>query len=163
MPKKKLKKVSANLPFKLGSAEWEPDTAEQRAAWELYVELETRVAIQPLGEDEGLLREALSSLYSLFATTREILRKYGPEVGASKNSTGGIAIGVLNGGLRPFLGKWHPLLQTWERSNAAGTTSPQEHERAWEKSGALREELHELRNQLEIYAAVLAQIASVER
>ncbi|WP_370135611.1 hypothetical protein [Streptacidiphilus sp. EB103A] len=59
---------------------WEPNDAERRAAWELYVELVTRVSVVPLGTDEGLLREALSSLYSLFGTTREVLRRHGPEV-----------------------------------------------------------------------------------
>ncbi|PAZ15404.1 hypothetical protein CLM62_13375 [Streptomyces sp. SA15] len=29
---------------------------------------------------EGFLREALSSLYTFFTTTREILRRYGPDV-----------------------------------------------------------------------------------
>jgi hypothetical protein len=57
------------------------------------------------------MREAMNSLYSLFGSTREILRKAGPTVGASHDSVGGIAIAVLNKGLRPFLSKWHPLLQ----------------------------------------------------
>jgi hypothetical protein len=57
---------------------WEPDESEIKAAWELYVELVTRISIVELQPEQGLLREALSSLYSLFGTTREILRKYGP-------------------------------------------------------------------------------------
>jgi hypothetical protein len=62
----KFKKVSVSLPFGIGSAEWEADPTERRAAWSLYVELVTRIAVQPLEIDEGLLREALTSLYSLF-------------------------------------------------------------------------------------------------
>lgn len=67
--------------------------------------------------DQGLVREALNSLYSLFGTTRGVLKAAGPDVGASRDSVGGIAlaqpaagIAVLNNGLRPFLAKWHPLL-----------------------------------------------------
>jgi hypothetical protein len=56
----------------------------------------------------------LNSLYSLFGTTREILKEAGPDVGASRHSVGGIAILVLNNGLRPFLARWHPQLQVWE-------------------------------------------------
>lgn len=41
------------------SGTWEPDEAERRAAWELCVELITRVAVVKLGTAEGLLREAL--------------------------------------------------------------------------------------------------------
>ena len=118
----RLKKVSINLPFGIGGAEWEADPTERRAAWSLYVELVTRVAVQPLGREEGVLREALSSLHSLFGTTRQVLREAGPDVGTSRESLGGIAIAVLNRGLRPFLAKWHPLLQAWE--NAAAIRKP---------------------------------------
>ena len=110
----KLKKVAISLPFGIGGAEWEADPAERRAAWSLYVELVTRISVQPLGHKEGLLREALSSLHSIFGSTRQILREAGPDVGGSYESVGGIAIAVLNRGLRPFLAKWHPSLQAWE-------------------------------------------------
>jgi hypothetical protein len=91
-----LKQVTVSLPFGIGSASWESDPTERKAAWELYVELVTRIAVQPLASEEGLMREALNSLYSLFGSTREILRTAGPNVGASKKSVGGIAIAVLN-------------------------------------------------------------------
>ena len=35
---------------------WEPNEVERRAAWELYVELLTRVAVVPLRQGEGLAR-----------------------------------------------------------------------------------------------------------
>jgi hypothetical protein len=54
----KLKKVSVSLPFGIGSAEWETDPTERRAAWSLYVELVTRIAIQPLETDVGVKGEA---------------------------------------------------------------------------------------------------------
>ena len=110
----KLTKVSIKLPFGIGGAEWEADSTERRAAWSLYVELVTRVAVQTPELDIGLSREALSSLYSLFGSARQILRDAGPDVGCSRESVGGIAIAVLNLGLRPFVSKWHPILQTWE-------------------------------------------------
>ena len=40
------------------SGTWEPNDDEGKAAWELYVELVTRIAVVPLGGEEGLLREA---------------------------------------------------------------------------------------------------------
>ena len=109
-----IREVSFNLPFGIGGVKWGVDETQTRAAWSLYVELVTRIAVEPLQEDQGLVREALNSLYSLFGTTREILKDAGPNVGASINSVGGIAIAVLNLGLRPFLAKWHPLLQVYE-------------------------------------------------
>ena len=157
-----LKKVSVSLPFGIGSAEWESDPTERRAAWSLYVELVTRIAVEPLEDEEGLLREALNSLYSLFGTTREILKEAGPGVGASYNSVGGIAIAVLNRGLRPFLTKWHPRLQVWE-AKRPNDVSPSEYEQQWSEISELRRELETLRGDLSRYALALAEIAGVEK
>ena len=120
MPRAKSFKVSLNLPFGLGGVEqtWEPNDAERRAAWELYVELATRVATAPLQPNAGLHRDALDSLYALFAITREILRRYGPEVAQPNDegfaSFGTLAVTILNEALRPLLRTWHPLLQDHE-------------------------------------------------
>ncbi len=157
----KLKKVSISLPFRIGSAEWEPDSTERKAAWSLYVELVTRIAVQPLEVDQGLLREALTSLYNLFGVTRQVLKEAGPNVGASRESVGGIAIAVLNKGLRPFLAKWHPLLQTHEAGRPSDK-SPKEHECDWSDEPKLRNELELLRKDLEQYANALAIIAEVD-
>lgn len=156
----KFKKVSFSLPFSIGSVEWEADPTERRAAWSLYVELVTRIAVQPLEIDTGLLREALTSLYNLFGITRQVLKEAGPNVGASRESVGGIAIAVLNNGLRPFLAKWHPLLQTWEAQRPPHM-SPKEHERNWSEEPKLRDELEALRKDLEKYANALAVIVGV--
>jgi hypothetical protein len=166
MPKKdqpKLSKVSVNLPFRIGGIEWEPDNTERRAAWSLFIELITRVTIQPLESEteQGLIREALISLHSLFATTREILKQAGPDIGASHKSVGGVAITVLNRGLRPFLANWHPLLQSWEAQRPFDI-SPFEHEKSWKHQAKLRSELELLRRDLEEYAIALAVIAGVD-
>ena len=156
-----LKEVTVSLPFKLGSASWESDPTERQAAWELYVELVTRISVQSLNPDEGLVREAMNSLYSLFGSTREILRKAGPKVGASKDSVGGLAITVLNQGLRPFLSKWHPVLLDWE-AQTPNQTSARSHEQSWAQQDACRGELDALRTDLAVYAHALAVIAGVE-
>ena len=163
MPKQRVKatKLSLNLPFDLGGIELEPDETQQRAAWKLYVELTTRIAVQPLALDEGLVREALNSLYSLFGTTREVLKEAGPEVGAAPDTVGGIAIAVLNRGLRPILAKWHPRLQAWEAQRPPNV-SAKEHELKWPEEPQLRAELETLRAELTQYASALADIAGVK-
>lgn len=158
----KLKKVSVNLPFGIGGAEWEADPTERRAAWSIYVELVTRIAVEQLEADQGVLREAMDSLYKLFAIMRQILREAGPDVGASRESVGGIAIAVLNKGLRPFLTKWHPALQAWEAERPSNL-SPQAHEKNWTEEPQLRRELKELNQALEQYADALADIVGVDR
>ena len=54
--KKKVKatKLTVLLPFRLGSLEFENDETQQKAAWQLYVELSTRIAVQPLEDGETL-------------------------------------------------------------------------------------------------------------
>ncbi|HEX2404402.1 MAG TPA: hypothetical protein VHM29_06835, partial [Acidimicrobiia bacterium] len=132
--------------------------------WELYVELITRISVEELQEEEGFLREALSSLYTLFDTTRDVLRRYGPEVatpkGASDLSFGQIAVTVLNFGLRPLLARWHPELAAYEAGRPPGV-SLLEHERNWDHRDALRGDLNELRGTLRAYAEQLAQVAGV--
>lgn len=161
--KKKVKatKLTVGLPFNLGSLELENDEAQQRAAWSLYVELSTRIAVQPLEEGEGILREALTSLYNVFNITRQILREAGPEVAKGSKSLGFIAIDVINKGLRPFLVKWHPLLKNFEEKKPP-ELSTVDHERAWERAAELRKELEQVRQQMVIYVVALAQIAGID-
>lgn len=163
MAKSKVKasKLVVGLPFNLGQLELVPDEAQQRAAWELYVELATRITVQPLDVDEGLMRDALSSLYSVFASTREILRQAGPSVAHGPNSFGPMAIEVLNKGLRPFLAKWHPLLLSHEQKRLP-EVSAGDHERSWERAAEFREELSRVQSQMLIYTEALGKIAGVK-
>ena len=118
---------------------------DSRAAWELYIEMLTRIVTQPLPDEAGDDRTALDSIYSLFPTTREILRRYGPKaVEFSK-----IAIPVLNQIVRPFTTKWHRLAL---RDAFNDDT----------KQAEFRRELQELQIQLTNYNRLLADIAGVE-
>jgi hypothetical protein len=147
----KLRKLSLNLPFGLGGVEVEVSEAEVRAAWQLYVEFATRVTAHPLEPGAGSVHEALDSVYSLFAMTREVLREAGPEAGDGANALGPLAIRILNEGLRPFLVRWHTQLRAADS----------------EPTGELRErfnaELAELRDGLEQYVDALARISGSRR
>jgi hypothetical protein len=159
--KVKATKLKVSLPFGLGELEFEPDEIQQQAAWELYVELSTRIAVQPLGAEEGLLREALSSLYQIFQNTRLILRQAGPGVAhGGASSVGAIAIEVLNKGLRPFLAKWHPVLQTHEMKRPP-KLSAAEHEHSWENYQECRQSLAALQRDMLQYVDVLAKLAGI--
>jgi hypothetical protein len=143
---------------------WKPNDDERRAAWELYVELATRIAVVPLAPGEGLVREGLDSLYSLFATTREVLRRYGPTVARPRPdgeySLGELAVLVLNFELRPLLARWHPVLEAWEAGRPPDISRMQ-HEDSWEHAARLREEIETTRLRLVGYADVLAEAAGV--
>ena len=125
--------------------EWAPEAADKNAAWSLYIELLTRITTQPLPIEHGDEKTALDSVYSLFATTREVIREHGPEcINFTK-----IAIVVLNQVIRPFTAKWH-------RKSLAGAFED-ETERA-----VFREELAALQEELRKYSRMLADIAEVE-
>lgn len=166
MGKAKLTKVSVDLkaPFLNVKGEWEADENEQQAAWELYVELVTRIAVVGLKPGEGLLRKALSSLLQIFGESRQILRKYGPEIAQPKGegnlSLGAIAVTVLNSSLRPVLAKWHPLLMAYESARPP-ETSPADHEAAWRHNRELREVLSELQKTIQQYSLLLAKVAGI--
>jgi hypothetical protein len=162
-PGLKPNKVTVNIPFlNIVSMELSVDSCAKKAAWLLYLELSTRIATQSLEADEGLLREALNSLYKFFEMTRQILRDAGPGVGVEENSVGGIALKVLNQGLRPFLSKWHPSLEEWEVQRSE-TSSIKAHERKWVLSDQMRTELASLQKGLQQYVAALGEIAEVKR
>ena len=165
MAKLKSYKINLKLPYIGGiSGTWVPDESERKAAWEMYVELVTRISVAKLGYDDGLLREALTSLYSLFDTTRGILRHYGPSIAQPKKegklSFGYLAVAVLNSALRPVLAKWHPLLLDYENTKDH-QVSTREHERKWDKHNELRNTLNNVRLVIVEYANILAQVADV--
>lgn len=157
--------ASIGLPFGLGeiSGKWSPNETERTAAWEMYVELITRVTVVELGPDEGLLREALSSYYSLFATTREILKSCGPAVAQptvhEHVSFGHISILILNKALRPLLAKWHPILEDHENRRPADISRLQ-WEQTWAHNTELRSAIDEVRTTLTSYAGLLAEVCS---
>ncbi len=153
--------MTVKLPFIELEGGWEPNQAERDAAWELYVELVTRVSVVGLGPDEGLLREALDSFYSLFGSTRDILRKYGPSVARPSRRTslsfGNIAVEVLNRVVRPMLATWHPRLERYERA-CPEDVSVAEHERNWTQAAELREAIDATRVMLVEYASLLGEV-----
>ncbi len=122
--------------------EWNPRESDKDAAWEMYVELITRIITQPLPEEKGDEQAALKSIYSLFPLTRDILKKHGRDA----QEFAKLAIIVLNQIIRPFTTKWHKLALD-------GAFEDEERRKEF------RKELEELQNKLIIYAKMLADMA----
>ena len=108
----------------------------------------------------GLAREALTSLYSLFECTRNLLKTAGPGVALGGESLASYALAILNRVLRPFLSRWHPRLSAWEAERSA-EVSAFAHEQAWEQHGELRRELAVVRQILAGYSEALALLAGI--
>ena len=115
------------------------------AAWELYVEMNTRIITQPLHPKHGDEKTALKSVYSLFKTTRDILKEAGP--GCVELSE--VAFAVLNQKVRPFTTKWH-------RKKLKGAFKSKA------KCAKFRKELVVLQEVLSAYSVVLAKMAGIE-
>ena len=157
------KEYKINIPgFSLeGSIQY--NTLDQEVAWKIYVELVTRVSGSGLQEQTGILREALNSLYILFGALRETLKNSGSELAKDppKGKTFTIAsllILILNVHLRPFLSKWHPLLEDYEHTRES-TISQYGHEKKWELNNEFRLELFKLKEGLQVYTDILKNIA----
>ena len=137
--------TSLRLNMGFLETEFMPKDADRKAAWDLYVELLTRVATQPIAPDHGDEKTALDSIHSLFATTRQVLKDNGP--GCQHFAQ--IAVVVLNQIVRPFTAKWH-------RMSMAGAFSLPEN------CGEFRKELAALQVELSHYTRMLADMAGVE-
>lgn len=125
--------------------EWNPSEPDKTAAWDLYIELLTRITTQNLAASDGDEQTALNSIYSLFPTTRGIIKENGREcIEFTK-----LAVVVLNQKVRPFTAKWHRL------SIEQGFSDP-------DQCARFREELKELQEVLRIYTKMLADMAGVE-
>jgi len=164
----KLRSISINLPFGLGGANIEINENQEKAAWALYVELATRISSEELKPGMGSAREALNSLYSLFETTRSVLRDAGPGAAKGPDSVGPIAIQILNKGLRPFMVKWHTSLSNFEaeqtkeqRSQFGGEITVIIDESSWPEREAFYRELEGRRQGMLEYIETLASIAGV--
>ena len=105
----------------------------------------TRIVTQPLPLESGDEKTALDSVYSLFPTTRDILRRYGRKtIHFSK-----IAIPILNQVVRPFTAKWHRKYLSGSFKKPRGRKE-------------FRDELATLRQSLRNYNRMLAEIADIE-
>ncbi len=137
--------VSLRINLHFLEMEWQPKDADKDAAWELYIELLTRITVQPLAEEQGDEKTALDSVYALFALTRATIKEGGRDCQEFTK----LAVVVLNQIVRPFTAKWHRLAL----------------EGAFQKPGkckAFREELATLQIQLREYTRMLADMAGVE-
>jgi hypothetical protein len=125
--------------------EWAPKDEDKDAAWELYIELLTRVTTQPLPTESGEEPAALESVYRLFGLTREIIRRRGRScIEFSK-----IAVVMLNQKIRPFTTKWHKEMVAGKFAEPAVCQE-------------FRNELAVLQPELRTYAKMLSDMAGVE-
>jgi hypothetical protein len=126
---------------------------QRRVAWRLFVEMATRIATQPMSEEEGDDGIALNSLYELFQLTRQAVAEMEPTPKATGDTVETFALDMLNSDLRPFLSKWHPKWDDFVKSKSSD---------GWELHTQFRGELAILQSQIETRARGLAELARVK-
>jgi hypothetical protein len=136
---------SLKVKTPVAEMEWKPQDADRKAAWDMYVEMLTRITTQPLSDDDGIEKTALESVYNLFGITRAILKHHGRECSEFAK----LAIIILNQVIRPFTARWHKL------SNEGAFDDPA-------SCRLFKEELRVLQQKLFRYTQMLADIAEVE-
>ncbi len=135
--------LKINAPFL--EMEWSPAESDKVAAWELYIELLTRITTQELEDSDGDEKTALDSIYSLFSITRSIIKGNGRDcIEFTK-----IAVVVLNQVIRPFTARWHRALIAGKLEDPAVCAD-------------FRTALRELQIVLRRYTAMLSEMAGVE-
>jgi len=138
-----LESLSIKTPF--AEAEWKPKQADKDAAWDLYIELLTRITTQRLQPEDGDEKTALESIYSIFPTSRSIIKQYGRDCFEFTK----LAIIVLNQVIRPFTAKWHRISEQGGFDDQATCRQ-------------FREELERLQFFMRCYTQALADMAGVE-
>ncbi|WP_049715958.1 hypothetical protein [Streptomyces caatingaensis] len=132
-------------------------TDMRQAAQRMFFQASTRVATRPLEEGSGNLREALTSLKTLFDLYREPLESgAAPPPPAKGDSVYDLVLDILNFELAPFLAKWHPRLRAWEAAQGA-----QADEAAWPENAAFRDDLKDLQRRLRPYVIGLGKVAGI--
>ena len=69
--------TSLKINVRFLEMEWKPKDEDRIAAWELYIELLTRITTQPLAPEDGVEKTALDSVHKLFELTRDIIKRNG--------------------------------------------------------------------------------------
>jgi hypothetical protein len=124
-----------------GTLPWNPGYQDRRAAWELYTELRTRIATQPLAYRSGDEATALDSIYRLFKLSRRMIRRH-----HGCTHFAALVVLVLNDSIRPFTAKWHRKKMDGRLSSA-------------DERFIFRQELSDLQTALRKFTSLLAALA----
>ena len=159
----KVTTLKLSLPLNLGAVTITRTESQMKAAWALYVEFAARISTQPLLSGKGSVREALDSLYKLFAITLIVLINEGPSAAEGRESVGPLVINVLNTVLRPFLTEWRSSLSAFEAQFASlDTDSVSVNESQWEHYDEFFPALEFLRIGMVEFVDILARIAGID-
>ncbi len=126
---------------------WAPNAADRALAWDIYVELQTRIAVQELKDDEGDDATALTSIARLFGLSRDCMHKHGVDC----TNTGALLTAFLNQRVRGFTAQWHrrSVEEQWGENQGA-------------KHPEFRKALEDLQPVMQTLAGALSHLADAK-
>ncbi|MFD0894707.1 patatin-like phospholipase family protein [Luteolibacter ambystomatis] len=127
---------------------------EKEAAHALWVQLETRIAVQSLHQCSGDEETAVKSIVSLFATTRDLLTHYPLATGFEK-----LALEIINETVRRYTSRWHRWMIASDAVRDEKGEPRLEFADEWTRKN-FRTELEDLRGKLTLYAQELKCLAT---
>jgi hypothetical protein len=164
--------ITINAPFGLGTYEFsraELTEKELDIAWKLYVQLTTRKAAIPIDPEHDIITEVYDSWYELFKTTREYLLELSTkdlEGNENAQQIVKLSLDVLNEGLRPHLTEWQGRYRRWYEKALDNpeyeNLSPQEIQKKYPDYDELIKSIHEVNNNLILYADELKKFSLEE-
>lgn len=136
-----------------------------QVAYKLWVELSTRKIGLPIDFDNDVIIEVYDSWYEFFKVTRELLKDLPASRFRSDPSTErlvGLAIDVLNEGLRPHLTTWQARFRQWYDRQATASSSegedPQELQRRYPRWEQLKQDMQAVNHKLVAYRRTMRQV-----
>lgn len=133
-----LSKGSFELDLKIVKLGADFTDDDRQCAWELYVEMSTRVSVTGKHHDQDctdfngeLYVESLDSLFRFFQEARGIMRKFpvGKIGGESQEHLGVMVNKAMTNVLRPFMEKWHVKFRHWWENQSNPRLDPIERQK----------------------------------
>lgn len=131
---------------------------QRQVGWKIFTESVTRIVTQSLGTSDGRNDAALASIHRFFSRTRELLQEMppSPKPAANNWTVELLAIKMMNGVMRPFLAKWHPIFEKHKENDRY-------EEPGWEYRIEFRRELENIRLKLVDHTRALGELVGVAR
>ena len=160
----KCNSVKLSLPSGI-EVEFEAQDIDRKIAWEIFVQIRTRIAAVDFRKNEDSLIRCNESLFTLFKSIREKIESLPVSRITSGNSAALVEfyISILNDGIRPFLTKWHIPVSHFHSTNGDSSLSELEVDKKFvEKNPEILVDMKKLNDRMKDISKVLLKIAQGE-
>jgi hypothetical protein len=153
--------VNVTLPSGI-SFEFKAQEEDRKIAWEIFVQIRTRIAAVEFKKGEDSFKDVNVSLFALFTLIREKILGLSLKT-VTKDKDGNLVelyFSILNHGIRPYLTKWHiPVSHFHERQKDSGKSEIEIDKEFLISNPEIIEDIQTLNFKMKRFAEVLHKIA----